>query len=195
MVKSGNEHMPPADFEKRPVKLETIKEGAVYKRIHWTSRSPVQFNQSDAGRYNSPKGEFGVLYIAKNLAGCFSETLLREKSSLIDQADINARSVSEIIFTASLKLISFYGPGLARAGATAIVSSGDWDISQAWSLALWRRKEQPYGILYRAKHDNDELCAAIFDRAGKKLKKGKTWPLKDDPELPELFERYQVGIG
>ena len=195
VVKSVKEHLPPADFDKRPVKSETIKKGSVYKRIHLTSRAPIQFNQTKAGRYNSPEAEFGVLYIAKDLAGCFSETLLRQKSGLIDQAELDARSVSEIVFTADLKLVSFYGPGLARAGATGIVSSGDWDISQAWSLALWQRKDKPDGMLYRAKHDKNELSAAIFDRAGKNLKQGKTWRLRDDPELPDLLDRYKVGIG
>lgn len=72
--------------------------------------------------------------------------------------------VSLLTATAELRLIELHGPGLARMGATAAVSSGTYDISQPWPRAIHEHPGNVHGIVYRSNLENGEPCVALFDR-------------------------------
>ncbi|WP_313614922.1 RES domain-containing protein [Agrobacterium sp.] len=80
----------------------------------------------------------------------------------------NAKAYVRLGILSSLKLIDLNGPGLAIVGATAeIPHSGlPYDAAQAWSKALFDHPVGTDGIAYHARHDDTEICYAIFDRAG-----------------------------
>ncbi len=68
-----------------------------------------------------------------------------------------------------LRLVDLTGPALSQIGADGRLTTGRYDISQQWALALHQHPEQPDGLLYRSRHDPSQLCAAIFDRAADAL--------------------------
>lgn len=194
--KSSQQPLPPADLDSRSLPLEKISRGRVYKRLHPYDADAVYFNKTNDYRFNAPNEQYGVLYVAEELKGAFAETLLRHPGkTLIDQRDIDAKAVSEIKIRSQLNLVKLFGHGLVRVGATATVSSGDYAISQAWSLALWRHPQKPDGIIYRANHDNDQICLALYEHTRKHVRMVKTVPLGSEPFLAELFDHYGVGIG
>ena len=194
--KASAQPLPPADLDWRSLPLEKISRGRVYRRLHPYARNAIHYNDSNDYRFNAPNEQFAVLYVAEELKGAFAETLLRHPGkTLIDQRDIDAKAVSEIEIRSQLKLVKLYGHGLVRVGATATVASGDYAVSQAWSIALWRHPQKPDGIIYRANHDNDQICLALFGHTRKHVRVVKTVPPGSEPFLAELLDHYGVGIG
>ena len=66
-----------------------------------------------------------------------------------------------------LTLIRLAGSGLAPLGATAEVTHGGWpyEVPQAWSAALHAHSVGADGIAYTARHDDSQICYAIFEPA------------------------------
>ena len=62
-------------------------------------------------------------------------------------------------------VIKLMGAGLARVGATAEVTHGGlpYGVPQTWSKALRDHPVHCDGIAYRARHDDDAVCYALFD--------------------------------
>lgn len=171
--------------------------GRVWQRLHSRIHEPIHFGKSGDNRFDAPDGKFGVLYLGSDINAAFVETFLRQPGeTLISADDLRQRLRSEVSASRQLKLVRIMGDGLARIGATAVVSSGPYSLSQAWSLALWNHPEKPDGLLYRARHDDDRLCAAIFDRVGNVLSSATHGSLLEDPqELAALLDLYGVGLS
>jgi hypothetical protein len=134
---------------------------------------------------------------ARSLEGAFAETCLRQVGArLVPLSQIAVRSVSALTTTAELRLIELHRSGLARIGATAVVSSGTHDISQPWSHEIHDHPAEVDGIVYRSNHDNGELCVALFDRCHNRLRSGTaTGLLEDRARLAALLDRYKAGLG
>ena len=189
--------VPPADFASRDLPIEIVQAGAAFQRIHPTGLGALHFGISGNNRFDDPRREYGVFYAARSLGGAFAETCLRELgATLIPLARIAARSVSIIETTAKLRLVGLHGPGLARVGGTAALTSGTYDISQPWSRAIHTHPSIVDGIVYRSNHDNSELCVALFVRCRAHLRAGLSGPLAGDPNrLTVLLDRYSIGFS
>ncbi len=189
--------LPPADFATRDLPIETVAAGSVFLRIHRTDLGPIHFGASGDNRFDDPEGQYGVFYAAHSLEGAFAETCLREVgATLVPMARLALRSVTRVEVTAELRLVALHGPGLARLGATAAVTSGMYDISQPWSRAIHDHPSAVDGMIYRSNHDNGELCTALFDRCCPRLAAGATEPLiSDRARLAALLDRYKIGLG
>jgi hypothetical protein len=99
--------------------------------------------------------------------------------------------------TGTLTLLRLAGPGLARVGATAEVTHSGlpYDLPQSWSAAIHALARSFDGIAYHARHDDNEVCYALFDRAAKRLvEESRTLDL-DDNWFWELAEIYDVGLA
>ncbi|HLM67052.1 MAG TPA: RES domain-containing protein, partial [Longimicrobium sp.] len=108
--------------------------------------------------------------------------------------EIDARRLTPLRTVRELRLVQLDGPGLNRAGVDgAVVNGNDYALSRAVSRLLWRRADQPDGILYPARHDNHLYAAAIFDRAQAALAPGPAEPI-DDELLRRLIQRYRFGL-
>jgi hypothetical protein len=117
-------------------------------------------------------------------------------ATLVPLSRLAERSATELAITAALRLVQLHGPGLARVGATAAVSSGTYDISQPWSRAIHDHPASVDGIVYRSNHDNGELCVALFDRCRDRLHPESRANLMADREaLAELLDRYRIGLS
>lgn len=188
---------PPPDFAARDLPIETVPVGATFVRIHRTSLTPLHFGTSGDGRFDDPRGEYGVCYAARSLEGAFAETCLRAVgATLIALAQLAIRSVTVLSTTTELRLVEVHGPGLARLGATAAVSSGGYDVSQPWSRAVHDHPVRADGLVYRSNHDNGELCVALFDRCRHGVTVGAASALTTDRvRLAALLDRYDVGLS
>ena len=160
--------LPPANLaSRRPLLLELPRDTDLH-RFYRAAYEPIHFDASLSGRLNAPDGAYGVLYAAATPSGAFAETFLRQPGRTLLAADfVAARAYARLRLSRSLRLIRFAGPGLARLGATAEIVHGGlpYAAPQAWSAALHAHPAAADGIAYHARHDDDELCYALFDRA------------------------------
>jgi len=191
--------VPPADFATRDLPIETAPRDATFVRIHRSTLDPLYFGRAGDNRFDDPEGRYGVCYAARSLEGAFAETCLREVgATLVPLSHLAGRSVTVLTAAAKLqlRLVQLHGPGLARLGATAAVSSGTYDVSQPWSRAIHEHPSNVDGIVYRSNHDNGELCVALFERCRRRLRPGPgTLLMEDRARLAVLMERYKLGLG
>ena len=190
--------LPPADLAAREPVLEVLPRDGELHRFFSAALKPLYFDRSRLGRFNSPAATYGVLYAAKSKRGAFAETFLRSPGSTLIAKDFLARKAYVRLRTRrALRLIRFAGPGLARLGATAEVVHGGlpYDVPQAWSAALHAHPEGVDGIAYNARHDDDELCYAIFSQASGAIRESHRSTNLDDNWFWEIAEVYGVGMA
>lgn len=96
-----------------------------------------------------------------------------------------------------LRLVELRGYGLGRIGATAEIVHGGlpYDAPQAWSKALHVHPSKPDGIAYTARHDDEALCYALFDRAAPFISEVSRDIDLDQNWFWEVAERYGVGVA
>ncbi len=197
MARPKRHPLPPADFASRDLPIEAIPAGAAFVRLHRSDLGALYFGKSSTNRFDDPQGAYGVCYVARTHEGAFAETCLRAVGAqFVATTFLEARSFTTIETTRSLRLVLVHGPGLARLGATSVVSGSDHALSRVWSRAIHDHPAAPDGLLYRANHDNGEVCAALFERCRDRLIAGSSHPLLSDPaRLGALLGRYKVGLG
>ncbi|WP_248126929.1 RES family NAD+ phosphorylase [Brucella pituitosa] len=167
-------------------------------RFYTARWEPIFFDTSTEGRFNAPDASYGVLYAANKCAGAFAETFLRMPGRTLIDTDLLARKAYVRLRTnRSLNLIQFAGPGLALIGATAEVPHGGlpYLVPQLWSQALSRHPVGADGIAYHARHDDTELCYALFDRSGNAIEEVKREADLDQDWFWRVAERYGVGLA
>lgn len=190
--------LPPADLNNRSPEFITLAAGTIVHRFYTAKYEPIYFDKSLDGRLNAPDASYGVLYVAKDAKGAFAESFLRQPGRTLLSADLlSSKSYVRLQVSADLTLIKLAGPGLAVLGATAEVTHGGlpYDAAQAWSKALSQHKTTPHGIAYYARHDDEELCYAIFDRAQDALLEAERRTDLDQDWFWELAKRYKVGLA
>lgn len=166
-------------------------------RFFTSAFPPIHFDRSDRGRFNDPAGKYGVLYAAESQRGAFAETFLREPGRTLLAPDFIAKKgYVRLVATRPLRLIRFAGPGLSRVGATAEVAHGGppYGTPQAWSAALYAHPANADGIAYHARHDDEALCFAIFDRALSAIREEHRDLDIDVDWFWETAEVYGVGL-
>ncbi|MGI8989330.1 MAG: RES family NAD+ phosphorylase [Bryobacteraceae bacterium] len=170
-------------------------------RIHHAQRPALWFGPAPGlpatNRFDDPLGEFHVCYLGTTIQACFAETFLRNPPvRLLTIADLAARRIATIAARRELRIVTLYGPGAARLGTTPqLASDSGYDLSQAWSRALWGHPDAPDGVAYRSRHDDASLCIAIYDRARDALTLAHDDPLTANPQmLARLLKRYDLGL-
>ena len=190
--------LPPPDLaSRRPLLLE-LPRGTELHRFHKAAYEPIHFDRSPSGRLNAPDGAYGVLYAAATLSGAFAETFLREPGRTLLAADfVAARAYARLRNARGLRLIRLAGPGLARLGATAEIVHGGlpYTAPQAWSAALQAHPVAADGIAYYARHDDEELCYALFDRARTAVREVERDPDLDADWFWQIAAPYGVGFS
>lgn len=181
--------LPPADLADHPLPTEVAPAGTILHRIHKTLHGPIWFgpgaDQPPAHRFDDPRGEYGVCYLATSRIGAFVETLLRDRPSrVVSEASLAHLAVSALTLLRDVRVVKAHDEGLVRLGTTAAVSGAKLEFpdaapaqshghAMAWSRALHDHPEAPEGIAYRSSHDDSLPCIALFgDRAGDALAVG-----------------------
>jgi len=187
--------MPPADLGKRRLPLEEISMGSVLFRVHQTKFGAKFFGRSAGWRFDSPGRAFGTLYAATSEEIAFAETLLRGQHPLVAESDLRVRSFCEFTLLRPVRLVKLHGPSMITIGASAAVSAGSYDVSQAWAQALHDHADQPDGILYRSTRDNDRVALVLFERSEAALDAGGTAPILADPvRLGRILDHYGASL-
>jgi hypothetical protein len=171
-------------------------------RIHDLSRDPVWFGpQEHAGplhRFDDPHGEYRTLYAGLTEACAFAERFLRNAPArVLSETSVRAFGLAVLQLARPLRVVELKGSGLARAGVTSAIVSGLYESSQAFAREIWEHASSADGILYRARHDDDQIAVAVFDRARDAihLDAGRSQPLiQDRRRLGELLSRYGLGL-
>jgi len=188
--------LPPADLDSRTPALVSLDVGETLHRFYAGAFEPIYFDRSTLGRFNAPDGRYGVLYCAAQAAGALAETFLRTPGRrLIDPALVATKGYCQLRATAPLKLIALMGPGLAIIGATAAIAHSGlpYDVPQIWSAALEGHPIDADGIAYRSRHDDDQICYALFDRARLRIDEVHRTTDLDTDWFWDLAETYRMG--
>ena len=164
-------------------------------RFYRNGYGSTYFAMDRSGRLNAPDGSFGVLYAAQSLNGAFAETFLRDPGqNRVDGSFLRSKGLVHLTSTVDLRMAALFGPGLATVGATAEVTHSGvdgYDLSQGWSKALHDHPQDFDGIAYRSRHDDNEICYAIFDSAQRKIKVTAEYPDLDRSEIWDLIDQYR----
>lgn len=190
--------LPPADIKNRHPDTVSIAKGTICHRFFATAREPLFFDRGTSGRLNAPDGRFGVIYLAENRDGAFAETFLRVPGRTLLPPDLlSQKAYVAFRMTRDLTLIKLAGPGLAKVGATAEITHGPlpYDVPQRWSGELYDHPHNFDGIAYTARHDDEQLCYAIFDRANDAFEESARDPRLDSAWFFQLMDRYDVGLA
>jgi hypothetical protein len=185
-------------LNERQPECVTLRAGDIVHRFYSASYNPVYFDRSTLGRLNAPDAAYGVLYAANNTAGAFAETFLRRPGrTLIDSVFLQQKAYARLEVKSDLQLIKLAGPGLAVLGATAeVVHAGlPYDVPQIWSKALFGHPVAAHGIAYHARHDDEELCYAFYDRSDSLIIEAGTERDLDQDWFWQLASRYRVGLA
>lgn len=190
--------LPPSDLSRRTLKVVSISEGIELHRFYTAMYEPIYFDRTTSGRFNAPDASYGVLYVARSVNGAFAETFLRSPgSTLIDIGFLRRKGYVRLKAASPLTFIDLTGPGLAIAGATAeLPHSGlPYDVARAWSKALLDHPVNADGIAYHARHDDTELCYAIFDRAGSAIEEVSRELDLDQDWFWRTGATYRIGLA
>jgi len=185
---------PPAGFAARTLPIEVVDGAVTLFRSHPLHLDPVYFSVGHSkNRFDDPNGKFGVCYCALTPEGAFAESFLRQRTGgFVDASELEIRSVAELAPTAPLRLVPFYGAGLAKLLATAAVTAGAVTVAQAWSRVIYDHPDKPDGILYRVRHDDDQIGMALFQRGEPMLSLVKTQPWRHHFALDTICDRYEL---
>jgi RES domain len=187
--------MPPADLGTRRLPLEEIPMGSVLFRVHQTKFGAKFFGRSASFRFDSPGRTFGTLYAAPSAEIAFAETLLRGQNPLVAESELRVRSLCEFTMLRPVRLVRLHGSPMITIGASAAVSAGGYDVSQAWAQALHDHADKPDGILHRSTRDNDRVALVLFDRSEAALDVGRTAPiLADSVRLGRILDYYGASL-
>lgn len=171
-----------------PIQLDA---GEIIVRVHRKGQGAVFFGpptgKPPQNRFDAPAGEYGILYAARRLEGAFVETLLRRSSGRIVRRDfIEERQWTPLRLVRPVTLAKIMDEGLLFHGVDASVSaSDDYGPSRALALDLYNDFPTLEGLAYRSRHNNGEICYALFDRVA----------TSDLVELPgHLFENNRARV-
>jgi hypothetical protein len=169
--------LPPSDLNSRDPDLVKVPAGAVMHRFYTDGFEPIFF-------------DIGL--------SAFAETFLRTPGRrLIDASFLKRKAYVCLQARSELTLIKLAGPGLAILGATAEIVHGGlpYDDPQAWSKALFGHPVNAHGIAYYARHDDEALCYAIFDRASSSVAETARETNLDQDWFWQLALKYKVGLA
>ncbi len=174
--------LPPGDLGQRDLPIVTVPAMTPVVRLHTRGRDPHYFGRTGEGRFDDPNRAYGVCYLGFNDAAAFVETILRDQDlSGVAKADLEPRAFADGRFVRPARLVEFGGRGLRT--------------TQAWSLALWGHSDQPDGIRYRSRFDDDQHCIALFNRAAAGLRFATSAPLLAVAHrLGPVLDRYDLAL-
>lgn len=185
---------PPALLEQA---LPVTTHWATLVRLHRLDQNPDFWGRRGDNRFDAPAGEFGVLYAATDPHGAFIETFGDMERRTLTVKTLTARGWARIEPHRGLRLVDLSGPGLAQIGADERLCSGEHDVAQQWSCALWRHPIAVDGLYYRARHDPSRTSVALYDRAAAMVSVTPDGGLMDDRHLSRLaaiLETYQFSL-
>lgn len=170
LIASSSPSGPTAKF-RRGIKSEILELGSTIIRIHHKDSGAIWFGPKPglppAYRFDAPAAEYRTMYAATAIEGAFVETILHGKTEeqLVSRAYVEQRAWTEFTTVRPFRLMKLYDEGLFWHGTDAGISAmPNYLASRQIALAAFSEDLELDGITYRSRHDNGELCFALFDR-------------------------------
>jgi hypothetical protein len=170
LVASTAPSNPTAAFP-RGIKAEILEAGSTITRIHHENNDAIWFGPKPglppAYRFDAPGAEYRTMYAAAAIEGAFVETILhgRTEQQIVSQGYVDQRAWTELTLLRPLTLMKLYGDGLFWHRVDANISAApDYMRSRTIALAAFTADANLDGLVYRSRHDNGELCFALFSR-------------------------------
>ena len=167
-------------------------------RCHSSRYAAIHFGRNIQNRFDDPEGRFGVCYLSLSPSGAFAETLIRKPTGqVLQKSDLRHHCLSRVRTCRTLCLVHCHGEGLKQNGLDSQISSSvDRHSTRLLARAFHDHGDRPDGLIYRARHDDDQLSVALFERAsGKLAKPGAPIPWIDaGPHLDEVLDRYGIAL-
>lgn len=175
-----------------------IEYGTTLFRSHHADADILHFGKNQRNRFDDSKGQFSVCYLSLSPAGAFVESLIRKpQGQLLESRDLRSFHLAKLRNQQPLNLVQCYGEGLYRNGLDARISSStDYQHCRDLSRQLSAHADRPDGLIYRARHDDDQFSIALFERARKKIDEPEssiawihTGTIRDD-----ILDRYAIAL-
>ena len=190
--------LPPSGLARRPLPIVELPPAPPVVRIHTVGRDPRYFGRTGQARFEAPDSSYGVCVRA---GGSTTRRPSSRPSSATRTSAASPRPTwpptpSPTDIVRPTRLVAFGGPGLRRLHATAGTVHATYSgVTQAWSRALWAHPDQPDGIRYRSRFDDDQHCVALFDRAAAAVRFAASAPLSAVPlRLGTVLDRYGLAL-
>lgn len=166
-------------------------------------KSGLGFVKGASSRFSDPRPspQFGVIYLAQNLATAVAETIVRDRKNanpgvlkMSYHEAIGRWKVFEISTTSPLQLLNLSGMGMMFAGVpTDIVHDSDHTSSQQLSIAFHGNAAAFDGIHYPSRFFGDCIC--VYDRAIPHLQDGPSELLSNlEGALAPIFKEMGIEI-
>jgi RES domain len=178
--------------------IQILERGSALFRLHESCYGAIYFNPNPSWRFNDPTGkEYGVLYAALDYYAALRETLKPKQFNILSTKFLRSRCLSTVTPKRDLRLVDLAGAGLTRIGADGRLTTGSYQISQAWSQALYRHSDRVDGLYYCSRYDPSKLCVALYehrveisDLEEQKVTADNLLDLAFDSELHQFLDRY-----
>lgn len=186
----------------RPLVLRTLPVGQVWRRLYETRYPDPLGTGPGLSRFSDPAGRaFELIYLGSSAKVCFVETILRDRADgrgadcIIDQAEIDSRTLASIRVKEPLRLVDLTGDGPLRMGVPSDVAGArDQTEARAYSAAFYAHSDQPDGVYYPSRL-NEERCIALYGRAAGKLEGIATPRLVDcRTELAAILVDLDIAV-
>ena len=190
---------PPSDLHKRDPLIYTCSAGQIWYRSYQVSHGPIFFGKGKLYRWDSPTGDYGVLYLGADEYCAFIESIGRGvlKTRFVSASVLRQRTFSKVLVKGNLRLIDMVNSGgLARLGAEgSIVSGTGYRNSQRWSATLKDHPSKPDGIYYRSRHDPARTSCALFDSSAGMIEVAQTYAswAAEKTLLGAILDNYHFG--
>ena len=116
MTAPGDHRLPPPGGYTGALATTRIPKERTWFRLYRHPYAPLHFGTTRRARFDAARGEFGVLYAARQIAGAFVETLARGGVRTISQERLQRYRVAEIAASRAVSLVDLTGRGLVRMG-------------------------------------------------------------------------------
>jgi hypothetical protein len=190
---------PPGDLSDRKPLIHFVLPADFWYRSYRIGNAPIFFGRNKSHRWDSPHGDFGVLYLGGDEYCAFMESIGRGalKTRFVPGSQLKSTGLAKVGLKRILRLVDMVtSGGLTRLGAESTLTSGSgYKNSQRWSRALRAHPSKPDGIYYRSRHDPARMAAPLFDHCEGSIVIAETlgaWV--DQPALiGEILDHYALG--
>jgi hypothetical protein len=178
--------------------IQILEQCTALFRLHQSCYGSIYFNRENSWRFNNPvSGEYGVLYAALDYYAALRETLKPDKFNILSTDFLRSRCLSTLTPKRDLRLVDLAGAGLTRIGADGRLTTGSYQIAQAWSQALYRHPDRVDGLYYCSRYDPTKLCVALYehrveisDLEEQKVTADNLLEVAFNSELQQFLDRY-----
>lgn len=160
--------------------------------MHKRGFGPWWFSRDGSGRFDLLGEAEGSCYLADDPLGTYVEKFREAGVDLIAPAEIEKQELTQFEIEQAVRLADCTASNCRGFGVTgAIHSTPNYDLTQAWALALW--KAGFGGIRYFVSHDPSQTLLGVALFGWDRPEKGRTTPVPLD--LVELAEkRFRLRV-